>query len=156
MPGVQTFAFEARGVGRKDYSSGIEFAVVPLIRSYQEVYSEWQTIAVAAGATVIKDIAIAGGYVAIVYDYFATFPTFTLLRLLAQALTDGVASNVIMGSGYGSIQKHLAKGFPFFQTIRFTVENLGTVDLDVNIGAVGIYTDEEHYYLLPSAQLPPP
>lgn len=156
MPGVTTFAFESRGIGRKDYSSGIEFAVEPLIRSYQEVYSDWQTIAVAAGATVIKDIAITSGYVAIVYDFFATFPTFTLLRLLAQAVSAGVASNIIMESGYGSIQKHLAKGFPFFQTIRFIVQNLGAVALDVNIGAVGIYTDEQHYYLLPSAQIPTP
>jgi len=36
------------------------------------------------------------------------------------------------------------------------LQNLGPVDLDVNIGAVGINTDEEHYYMLPSAQVPVP
>lgn len=148
-----TFPVAERGVGRRDYSSGIEFSVEPTIRSYQSVYSEWQTIAVAAGATVVTDIAIAGGYVAIAYDFYATFPTFTLLRLIVETVSDGVVGAVIKESGYGSIAKHLAKGFPFFQTIRFTVENLGPNDLEVNIGAVGIYTDEEHYYLLTGEEI---
>jgi hypothetical protein len=154
MPGVITFAFEAKGIGRKDYSSGVELSVEPTIRSYQSVYSEWQTIAVAAGATVIRNIVIPSGYVAIVYDYFATFPTLTLLRLVVETIDDGVVGPVVKESSYGSISKHLAKGFPFLQTIRFTVENLSTVALDVNIGAVGIYTDEEHYYLLVGTQIP--
>lgn len=146
MP-VETFVVEARGIGRADYSTGIEAAVEPTIRSYQQVYSHWEEVTVPAGADLVTDIAIPGGYVAIVYDFFATAPVLSLLSLDVYAISNGIPFGAITKSGYGSIEEHLPKGFPFFETIRFTVHNFSDADLDVNIGAVGIYTDETHYYL---------
>lgn len=147
MPGVTTFTFEARGIGRKDYSTGVEFSVEPLIMSYQDEYSSWQTVTVPAGSDLVTDILIPGGHVAIVYDYFASITQMTLLGLLVQAVSGLVVHNVVTKQGYGTVAEHLLKGFPFFEIIRFTIHNFHTAPLDVNIGAVGIYTDEEHYYL---------
>lgn len=144
---VKTSVVEAKGIGKKDYTQGIEFSVEPTIRSYQEVYSNWQAVAVVAGATVQTDITIPGGHVAIAYDFYATFPTLTLLRMVVEAVDAGVIVGIIRESKHGSITKHLTKGFPFLDIVRFTLENLSSVDLVVNIGVVGIYTDEEHYYL---------
>jgi len=142
-----TFTVPAKGVGRADYSTGIEFAVEPTIRSYQQVYSHWETVTVPAGADLVTDIDILGGYVAIVYDFFVTAPVLSLLSLAVDAVSDGIPSGVIVKSGYGSIAEHLPKGFPFFEVIRFTVHNFSDADLEVNIGAVGIYTAETQYYL---------
>ena len=144
-----TFVFPARGVGRRDYSLMIEHAVEPTIRSYQGVYSEWQTISVDAGDDTQVDIAIPGGNVAIVYDFFASAPVSTLLALTVYAVSDAIAGLVIRRTKYGSIAAHLTKGFPFLGIIRFVVHNYSAVDLVdvVDIGAVGIYTSEQEYYL---------
>lgn len=138
---------EARGIGVRDYSSGIEFSVEPTIRSYQEVYSNWQVVSVPAGADLVTNIAIPSGYVAIVYDFFASIPLPTLLGLTVAAVSGALIANVLTKRDYGTVVEHLSKGFPFFETMRFTIHNFHSVALDVNIGAVGIYTDEEHYYL---------
>ena len=70
---TQTITVEQRGVGRKDYSSTIEHSVEPIIRSYQEDYSHWDTITVAAGAQETIDVDITTGYVVLLYDFFANF-----------------------------------------------------------------------------------
>jgi len=145
----KTFVVPAKGVGRPDYSSGVEYSVEPIIRSYQSAYSNWDTVTVPAGADLTTDIAIPGGFVALVYDFFATAPVFSLLSMLVQAISEGVTYNVVYKSGYGSVVSHLPKGFPFFQVLRFVLHNYADEDIDVDIGAVGVYTDEEHYYLVP-------
>jgi len=144
-----TFVFPARGVGRKDYSLTIEHAVEPVIRSYQGVYSEWQTISVDAGDDTQVDIAIPVANVAIVSDFFVSAPVSTLLGLTVYAVSDAIAGLVIRRTKYGSIAEHLTKGFPFFEIVRFVVHNYSAADLvdNVDIGAVGIYTSEQEYYL---------
>lgn len=146
MP-IETSIVPAKGIGRKDYSSGVEFSVEPVIRSYQSVYSAWDCVTVPAGADLTVDVQIATGYVAIVYDFYAVIPQHTLLGLAVAAVSGGVVAPIITKQGYGSIMEHLSKGFPLFEMIRFTITNFSDVDLDVDIGAVGIYTDEDHYYL---------
>lgn len=146
MP-IRTFAVAPSGVGRRDYSTGIESSVEPVIGSYQEVYSEWQTVTVPAGNDLVTDIAIAGGYVAIVYDFFASAPLLALLGMTVEAVSGATVGTVLSKQGYGTIVEHLAKGFPFFETLRITIHNFHTEALDVNIGVVGISTNEEHYYL---------
>jgi hypothetical protein len=85
--------------------------------------------------------------VAIIYDFFATITQLTLLGLKVQAVSGGLVGEVVPIVSYGSIAVHLPKGFPFLGVMRFTVHNFHTAPLDVNIGANGIYTDEQHYYL---------
>jgi hypothetical protein len=144
---IKTLTVEAKGVGRKDYSSGIEFAVEPVIRSYQSAYSEWDYVTVPTGADLTVDLAIPTGYVAIVYDFFASFPSLTLLEMKVRAVSGGVVGEVVAKSGYGSVVAHLPKGFPFDEIVRFVLHNYADFDVDVDIGAVGIYTDLEHYLL---------
>ncbi len=151
---TETFAVVATGVGRADYTQGTELSVEPTIRSYQSVYNSWQTITVPALGNLVTDVAIPGGHVAILYDFFATIPLKALLGLRVFAVSGIVVSEVLNRYKYGSIDAHLSKGFPFFQTLRFTVYNYMATPLDVNIGAVGIYTDEEHYYLSTSPPSP--
>lgn len=143
------FVAPARGVGRKDYSRAIEHSVEPVIRSYQGVYNNWQLISVDAGDETEVDIAIPGGFVAIVYDCFASAPVSSLLGLTVYAVSDLIAGLVIAKTKYGSVAAHIPKGFPFFEIIRVVVHNYGDKDLTdlVNIGAVGIYTSEQEYYL---------
>lgn len=147
----ELFPFEERGIGRKDYSAAVEFSVEPIIRSYQEDYSYWDTITVAAGDIVTKDVAISTGYVVLLYDFFATIPTYELISLSVFAISDGVVGRVIEETKYGSIDAHLSKGAPFFQTIRFRVENMGENSLDINIGTTGIETTRSTYLLISPA-----
>lgn len=147
MKVTKTFTVEAKGIGRRDYSIGTEFSVEPTIRSYQSVYNHWEPVTVPANDELVKDIPIERGYVAIVYDFYATAPVSSLISLKVEAVSDAIVGSVITKNGYGTVIEHLPKGFPFFQIIRFTIRNYSDVDLDINIGAVGIYTDEEHYYL---------
>lgn len=147
MKVTKTFTVEAKGIGRRDYSTGTEFSVEPTIRSYQSVYNHWEPVTVPAHDELVTDVPIEKDYVAIVYDFFASAPVSSLIRLVVEAVRDGIVGSVITKNGYGTVIEHLPKGFPLFQIIRFTVRNYSDDDLDVNIGAVGIYTDEEHYYL---------
>jgi len=144
---VKTSIVEAKGVGRKDYSSGVELSVEPVIRSYQSVYSAWDLVTVPAVSDLIVDIPIATGYVAIVNDFFASFPGLTLLEMKVKAVSNGVVADIVAKSGYGSVVAHLPKGFPFDEIVRFILHNYAAFDILVDIGAVGIYTDSEHYLL---------
>jgi len=147
MP-VEVFTVNAKGVGRKDYSSMIEHSVEPVIRSYQEDYSYWDTITVAAGAQETKDVEITTGYVVLLYDFFASIPTNQLISLSVFAVSDAAVARIIEVSKHGSIDAHIAKGVPFFQTIRFRLENMGGEDIDINFGTLGIITSRETYFLL--------
>lgn len=148
MPVGAPFSVPVKRVGRSDYSTGIEFSVEPVIRSYQSAYSNWDTVTIPAGADLTTDIAIPGGFVALVYDFFATAPVSSLISMLVQTISEGVIYTVVSKSDYGSVVSHLPKGFPFFEVLRFVLHNYADEDIDVDIGAVGIYTDEEHYYLI--------
>lgn len=144
----ETFAVPVKGVGRKDYSAGIEFSVEPVIRSYQDVYNYWDTLTVAPGSLETKDVVISLGYMVLLYDFFATHPTNQMISLSVYTVAAGVAGRVVEESKHGSISKHLSKGFPFFEIVRFKVENMGEDILDINIGTIGIITSREEYFLL--------
>lgn len=144
----ETFAVPVKGVGRKDYSAGIEFSVEPVIRSYQDVYNYWDTLTVAPGSSETKDVEINLGYMVLLYDFFATHPTNQMISLSVYTVAAGVAGRVVEESKHGSISKHLSKGFPFFEIVRFKVENMGEDILDINIGTIGIITSREEYFLL--------
>lgn len=152
---VKTFTVPVRGVGRRDYSSGIEFSVEPVIRSYQDVYPYWDTLTVAPGSSETKDVEIGLGYMVLLYDFFATHPTNQMISLSVFTVAEGVAGRVVEESKHGSISKHLSKGFPFFEIIRFKVENMGEDSLDINIGTMGIITSREEYFLLSPGYIAP-
>lgn len=122
-------------------------SVEPVIRSYQTVYSEWDLVTVPAGADLTVDIPIPTGFVALVSDFFATFPCLTLLEMKVQAVSAGIVGDVVTKSGYGSVIAHLPKSFPFDDIVRFILHNYAAFDVDVDIGAVGIYTSVENYTL---------
>ena len=144
---VKTLPVKAKGVGRKDYSETTEFSVQSVIRSYQQVYNYWETVTVGAGATVVKDIPITSKYVALVYDFYASMPQSHLFRMTITAISGPITGVVATKNGYGSIYIQLSKGFAFFQTIRFTLQNFGAFSSDITIGAIGIFTDERNYNL---------
>ncbi|MFH1486485.1 MAG: hypothetical protein ABIH46_10465 [Chloroflexota bacterium] len=147
MAREETFTVEAVGVGRKDYSSGIENSVEPTIRSYQTVYSHFEEVTLTAGEDTEFDVAVTSGYVVMLYDFFASIPKSHLLGLTVKAIQGAVEGFVIQKTGYGNIVEHIPKGFPFFETIRFILHNYGDEDVIALVSCVGIQTDEEHYYL---------
>lgn len=144
---VKTFTVEAKGVGRRDYTEGIEFSVEPLIMSYQQEFHEWRMATVPAGGDAIVDIPITSGTVVMLYDFFASIPRNTLIGLVVQAVVGILIGDAVNKQGYGSIHANLSKGIPFFETIRFTVHNYDVTDIDVNVGASGIETDVSHYFM---------
>lgn len=142
-----TFAVAPVGVGREDYSTGLEHLVEPTIRSYQEVFSHWEEVTFTAGADTVVDITVTTDYVDMVYDYYASIPASVLLDLHVQSIVDGVEGSVVHKSNYGTVHAALPKGFAFLDTIRFTVHNYGDEDIDGLIGALGIETTQSQYYL---------
>lgn len=148
MP-VKEFIVESRGVGRKDYSQIVEHTVEPVIRSYQSLYNDWDEITVPAGADFTHDFTIDSEYVAMVFDFFASAPVSSLLRMLIQSVD---IETLIVGitvdeCGYGRVEKHISKGSPFQDIIRFVIHNFGDSDVDVTIGAIGILTEAKQYQL---------
>lgn len=154
MPGIKTFAFEAKGVGRKDYSSGIELSVEPVIRSYQDVWNHWDTVTILPGASQTINIALATGKVALLYDFYAQIQTNELIEMRVYTVTAGVAGRVVQKSKHGSIAEHLSKGFPFYEIVRFILYNRGENSIDFTYGAVGIVTGREEYFMQMFPQVP--
>lgn len=143
------FAVEPRGVGRKDYSSATEQSVEPVITSWQSAYKYRKAITVPALSHVVTDIKVPLAQVVLLYDFFASRPSNRLIRLLVEAITaDGSAATVIDETKYQTVASHLLKGFPFFETIRFTTYNYADVDENyMRIGFSGLYTSLKEYHL---------
>jgi hypothetical protein len=137
------------GVGRKDYSEMVEQSVEPLIRSYQEEFHAVLTILnVPPGGTITVDVPITSKYVAILYNFNVAVYRNVLIGLVVSAVAvDGTVAPVITENKYQRIKATLARGFPFFRTIRVAVSNYGDVALDFDFHCNGIYTSEEEYYL---------
>lgn len=145
---TEYFPFVKKGIGRADYSNMTEFSVEPIIRSYQNVYASWVTLTLPGDTAFDYDIAITRGTVVIVYDYYLAITQNTLLSLSVYAITElGVLWPVVRKADYGSIVVNLPRGYPFFETIRYHIHNHHSEAVYMYVGAVGIYTDEEHYLL---------
>jgi len=142
-----TFTVDAVGVGREDYSDRIEHSVEPTTRGYQSDYNHWEAVTFVAGADTEVEISVTTDYVDIIYDYYLSVPTSVLMDLLVETVNDGVAGSVVNKWGYGTIHAYLPKGFAFLETIKFTVHNYADEDIDGYIGALGIETTQEQYYL---------
>lgn len=145
---VSIFTVPARGIGRKDYSEATEKFVEPVISSWQSVYLYRQLVTVPAGGSVVTNVAVPLNQVVLLYDFFASIPANSLIRLVVESIDQaGTAVIVVDESAYQTVVTHLLKGFPFFITIRFTTYNYGGVDQGFRIGCSGLYTSLEEYFI---------
>ncbi len=141
-----TFVVPAKGVGRRDYSAATEKFVEPVISSWQSVYTGYQAVSVPAGGSVVTDIQVALDQVVLLYDFFASIPANSLIRLLVEAVDALGAVTVIDKTTYQTVAEHVLKGYPFFQIIRFTTYNYGVAQ-DFRIGCCGLYTSLGEYWI---------
>lgn len=147
MP-VTTFGVTATGVGRRDYSSASEKFVEPVISSWQSVYTDYRVVNVPASGSVVTDVAVTLNQVVLLYDFFASIPANSLIRLHVQAVDAlGAVATVVDKTAYQTVAEHLLKGYPFFKTIRFTLDNYGDVAQDFKIGCCGLYTSLAEYFI---------
>jgi len=142
MPEVQEYAVQVQGIGRLDYSSGVEVTTEPFVTSWQSGYNYANMISVPAAGSTVVDVAIPTALVVILYDFFASIPANRLIRLVVETLdTLGVSSRPVDKSGYQSIRAHVSKGIYSVTTIRFTLYNYATVvENEMVIGCSGMYT----------------
>jgi hypothetical protein len=147
---AKTTTVEPEGVGRKDYSTNVEYAVSPLIRSWQSPYNYQETIHVPAGATVTKEIDLTTGTVVILYDFSISSLRKVLLQLFVDAYGAGPPPFwriIFTKTGYQKVTIVAASGFPFFTKYRVRIRNYGVFDLDTPLNVAGIETAETEYYL---------
>lgn len=144
----RTFAVTATGVGRKDYSQNVEYSVEPLTRSWEETYQYYNdAISLPTGTTMI-DITLVPQTVIFIYDYVLSVPKNVLLNLRVTALTTaGVEVNILRRDGYQRVEYHMAKGYPFFNTIRVRMTNYSADTVNAILSLVGIVSGEHEYYL---------
>lgn len=144
----RTVSLTPVGVGRKDYSANVEYAVEPVIRSYENMYKHYQAYPVPAGESFTAEIEIPGKTVALLYDFVLTCPRNVLISLDVDAVDpEGAIGPIFRKSSYQTVIHHIAKGFPVFRAIRATMTNHSSFDLNLALSIAGIYTSEETYHL---------
>ena len=147
MSVIGSKALVAVGVGRKDYSQNVEFAVEPMIRSHQSDYSIYEEIAVAAGATVTMEIDIEEETVVIVYDFYLSVPANIMIEVHYEFFSAiGTWISFARQSGYQTIPLNFARGWPLFDKYRITITNHDALDVTCHFSAHGVVTSESEYY----------
>lgn len=145
----KTWDVEARGIGRVDYSSGVEASAEPVISSWQSLYVYREVVIVPAGGSLVTDVQVELDRVVILYDFYASIPSNRVIRLSVETVDSlGATVFVIDRSGYQTIVAPLLRGFLFLNIIRFTTYNYEAVDEEnMRIGCLGLYTTLEEYYI---------
>ena len=151
MSVIKSKALVATGVGRKDYSQNVEFAVEPQIRSWQSEYRRYMDLEVPAGGTIVTEIDIVEKTVVMLYDVYLSAPLNSMLRIKLDFFsTTGTWEQITDKTDLQTVEIHYARGFPLFDKYRITVTNYGTTDLTgdhtASFSAHGIVTAEEEYY----------
>lgn len=148
----------ATGVGRADYSVGIEMTVEPVITSYQSAYLYRDAVVVPAGGSLVKEVSVPLDQVVLLYDFYATIPANRLIRMVVEAVaSDETSTEVVNKAAYQTVEAHLSKGYPFFHIIRFTLYSYGDVDEDyMRIGCAGLYTSVQEFFIMVSPEIPLP
>lgn len=147
MSVIRTKTLIPLGVGRKDYSQNIEYAVEPQIRSWQSEYKHFEDIDIPAGGTVTNEIDIIEKTVVMIYDIYLSAPSNSMLRLRVEFYTAiGTWELMTEKVGLQTVEIHYARGFPLFDKYRITVTNYGDADLICPFSAHGMVTAEEEYY----------
>lgn len=142
MPEVEVYTVQPQGIGRADYSSGVEVSTEPFVTSWQSGYNYASLISVPAAGSTVVDVAIPTPRVVILYDFFASVPSNKLIRLVVETLdTLGVASRPVDKLDYQKITAHVSKGIYSVSNIRFTLYNYAAVvENEMVIGCSGMYT----------------
>jgi len=145
---VKTESVESVGTGRTDYSVNIEYAVEPLIRSYEGGYSVKQDFTdIAPGAASTVNITLPDKVV-FIYNLLFSATANSLFRVTVRAVsTAGVAALIFHRWGYGSFSYTIPRGFPFLGTLRVAITNLGSETRSYIFCASGLETDETIYIL---------
>ena len=142
MPEVEVYSVQPQGIGRVDYSSGVEVTTEPFVTSWQSGYNYASLQTVPAAGNTVVNVAIPTGRVVILYDFFASVPSNKLIRLVVETIdTLGVASRPVDKLEYQKIAAHVSKGMYSVDNIRFTVYNYAAVvENEMVIGCSGMYT----------------
>jgi len=143
-----TFTVTPEGVGRPDYSMNIEMSVEPQIRSYQTEYKHFEELlAIAAGASETREIAITEQTVIMLYDFFLSTPSNAMLHLEVEFFSKtGTWEQMADKTSLQTVEIHYTRGFPLFRKYRITVTNYGINVITAYFSAHGMVTDEEIYY----------
>jgi len=143
----EIFTVPTTGVGRADYSQDVEKSVEPITTSWQSDYDLYDAFTVGIGATVIREYDLTSGYVIIVYDYYLSTPSVSVIDLEVDLLTAlGNWFPVAEKSNTQSVDINMAKGFPFGKKWRILATNYGGAPVDCFFSAHGITTLETQYY----------
>lgn len=139
---VETYSVAVEGIGRLDYSSGVEVTTEPFVTSWQSGYNYAAMITVPAAGSKVINVAIPTAQVVILYDFFASVPSNKLIRMVVETLdTLGVASRPVDKMGYQKIAAHVSKGIYSVNSVRFTLYNYAAVvENEMVIGCSGMYT----------------
>lgn len=107
MPVIETYPVEAKGIGRRDYSSATEVSVEPVICSWQNLYTYSRTATVPALGTFTRDVEVPLAQVVLLYDVFASIPANYLIRVILQAIDAvGTVMTAFDKSRYQQISHH--------------------------------------------------
>jgi hypothetical protein len=157
MPEVQQFDVAVEGIGRLDYSSGVEVTTEPFVTSWQSGYSYASMQTVPAAGTKVVNVALPTDQVVILYDFFASIPANRLIRLVVETLdTLGAVSRPVDKLDYQKIAAHVSKGIYSVNFIRFTLYNYAPViENEMVIGCAGMYTTLAQF-ASDASYLPPP
>jgi len=149
MPEVETYAVQAQGIGRVDYSDSVEVMTEPFVTSWQSGYNYASMQTVPAAGSKVVDVPIPSPQVVILYDFFASIPSNKLIRLVVEAVdTLGVTFRAVDKSAYQSIAAHVSKGTYSVNILRFTLYNYApVVENEMVIGCGGMYTTLAEFFI---------
>lgn len=135
------------GVGRKDYSENVEFAVEPQIRSYQSLYAYNTTRRLGPLSADTFTITVPSGSVAIIHDIILSVPANVLIGLDVVAVEGGVSmATPVSDTKYQIIAEHRSQGYPAFETLVITLYNYSSLTLDFVLNLTGFQVSREQYY----------
>jgi len=148
MP-IQEYDVAIEGIGRVDYSNAVEVTTEPVITSWQNVYTDSALVAIPALGSTVVDLPITSDLVVIIYDFFASIPSNRLIRLeVIEIDSAGLSVTVLRETKYQTIAAHMSRGRKFQNRIQFVVYNYAPVpEPAMQIGAAGIFTTEQEFYL---------
>lgn len=144
----QTFAVTPTGVGRTDYSQGVEASVEPIIRSWQAPYQVYSSFHLTPLTSHIEEFLILAGFVAVPFDfYLSSIPAVALDLAIDVFSSNGIYERAVQKSGTQFIDVRVAKGIPFTTKWRITARNNDAfIATDCYFSAFGITAGESSYY----------
>jgi hypothetical protein len=150
MPQVQQFDVKVEGIGRVDYSTGVEVTTEPFISSWQNAYHYYAlSPAIPAGGHLALTIPITAYKIVILYDFIATIPSNRLIRLSVETEDMTGATTVILDKmAYQTIVARITKGAYTVNHLWLHVYNYAsTPQTQLWVGCSGMYTNLAEFTL---------